>query len=226
MHKKSILMSASLICADMLNLNREIDELEKASINMIHFDVMDGNFVPRFGLHPEIIYAVRKKTKIPIDVHMMVSDPEPYIESFAKAGADIITVHVENNMHLDRTIRLIRQNGSKVGLAINPATDVSLLKWSLIYADYILIMGINPGILGHAFCEHTVEKIKEIISMRTSLGSTALIAVDGGVSKLTIPSLIKAGTEVLICGSATIFKPDIALGEAVIDLRNFMEKLK
>lgn len=221
MQKKigSTLLSASIICADMLRLRDQVSELVENKIDMIHFDVMDGVFVPRYGLHPEMLSAIRSVTDTPVDVHLMVCDPEPYIQQFCEAGADIITVHVEGNLHLDRTLRLIRKYGSRVGVALNPATSPKEIEWFFEDLDYILVMGINPGIVGHPLCTKIDEKISIVRGMADRASKAVIVAVDGGVSMVSAPQLVARGADCLICGTSTIFKNDRSLGSTVSELR-------
>jgi ribulose-phosphate 3-epimerase len=198
-------ITASLICGVPLNLERSVRDIIGADIDMLHFDVMDGVCVPRFGLYPEILVGVRKLTDLPVDVHMMVTKPEPYIEPYARAGATIFYVHAENNINLHRTLKLIRDAGMKPGVVLNMATPVCVLDYILADIDYVLLMAINPGIVGH----HIIDTIyRKIADVKTVLRERAIkIVIDGGVTPESSAEMIRAGADVLVCGSSTIFRP-------------------
>lgn len=217
-------LAASLICADMLELTQQIKLLELGGIDFIHFDVMDGSFVPRYGLHPELLQAVNQITKIPVDVHMMVENPEPYIDVFAQAGADYFAVHFESCRHLHRTIGLIRKAGMKPGVALNPATNLAGLEFVLEDIDLIVLMAINPGIVGHKLIARAMEKIRQAKALVGSRDGF-LIQVDGGVTPESAPKMIRAGANMLICGSSTIFRPQEApVDQKINDLRQAINR--
>lgn len=203
--EKKFEITASLICGDPLNLEKAIHEILEADIDYIHFDVMDGVFVPRFGLYPEILTRLRAITDIPVDVHMMVTDPELYIDTYAKAGANIYYVQVENNNNLHRTLRLIKNSGMKPGVVLNMATPVYALDYILEDIDYIMLMAINPGIVGHTIIETIYKKIKDV--KKRIEGTNIKIIIDGGVSKESSARMVNAGADILVCGSSTIFRP-------------------
>ena len=198
-------ITASLICGDPLNLEKAIREIIASDIDYIHFDVMDGVCVPRFGLYPEILTHLRTLTDMPVDVHMMVDNPELYIETYAKAGANIYYVHVENNNNLHRTINLIKNSGMKPGVVLNMATPIHVLDYILQDIDYIMLMAINPGIVGHTIIETIYDKIKDV--KKQIEGTEIKIVIDGGVKLESSARLIKAGADILVCGSSTIFRP-------------------
>ncbi len=198
-------ITASLICGDPLNLERAVRDIIGADIDRIHFDVMDGVCVPRFGLYPEILVGVRKLTDLPVDVHMMVTNPEPYIETYAKAGATIFYVHAENNSNLHRTLKLIKDAGMKPGVVLNMATPICVLDYILADIDYVLLMAINPGIVGHTIIDAVYSKIRDV---KTLIGGRAIkIVIDGGVTSESSAAMVRAGADVLVCGSSTIFRP-------------------
>ena len=198
-------ITASLICGDPLNLERSVCDIIGADIDRIHFDVMDGVCVPRFGLYPEILVGVRKLTDLPVDVHMMVTNPEPYIEMYAKAGATIFYVHAENNSNLHRTLKLVRDAGMKPGVVLNMATPVCVLDYILADIDYVLLMAINPGIVGHTIIDAVYTKIRDV---KTLIGGRSIkIVIDGGVTLESSATMVRAGADVLVCGSSTIFRP-------------------
>lgn len=199
-------LSASLICCDPLNIEREVKEIEKANIQYIHFDVMDGVFVPRYGLYPEMLCSLKKITSLPVDVHLMVINPEPYIQAFKEAGAGIIHVQAEGNHNLHRTVGLIRSAGVKAGVVLNIATPLNTLDYLLPDIDYVLLMAINPGIVGHKFIPQVYEKISQLEAKLKD--HPIKIVVDGGVNAETAPKMIKQGTDILVCGTSSIFRPD------------------
>lgn len=218
-------LSASIICANMLDIGVEIECLKRAKVETIHFDVMDGVFVPRLGLHPEMLQAIRSRTDIPIDVHLMVEDPEPYLEAFVEAGATYVTVHVENNHHLLRTLQKIRKLGAKPGVALNAATPLSVLDYMLEETDLVLLMGINPGIVGHPLWPRTIGKIADL---RARIGSAQgpLISIDGGVSFSSAPDMVAAGADLLVCGTSTIYRPPVPLEQKVEEFRALLSTTK
>jgi ribulose-phosphate 3-epimerase len=220
---KKFYISASMICGNPLNLEQEVKSLERAEVDYLHFDVMDGIFVPRYGLFPEMLTQITKITNIPVDVHMMVMDPEPYIDTFAKAGAKIFYVHVENNPHLHRTIRQIKNSGMDAGVALNISTPIEVLNYIIDEINYIMLMGINPGIVGHKIIPKIYDKISDV---KEKIKDTKIkILIDGGVTPETSSEMIKRGADILVCGSSTIFKPrEGTLEEVTKKYREIVEK--
>lgn len=216
-------LSASLVCSEMLDLREEIAKLEKGGIDYIHFDVMDNQFVPRFGLYPEILKSIKKITKIPVDVHLMVNNPENSIPYFAQAGADIIFVHAEATNHLHHLINLIKSMGVKAGVAINPATSLNVLDYVLDNIDYVMLMAINPGILGHKLIPNMMDKIKELKNKLKKYPNIE-IEIDGGVTFESGPKMIKNGAKILVCGSSTIYKPDVDIDVKIKEFRGILDK--
>lgn len=195
-----IKISPSILASDFANLEKEIKKIDEAGCDLIHIDVMDGNFVPNISFGLPVISSIRKCTKKTFDVHLMIDSPERYLEDFKKAGADIITVHAEATKHLHRTLQAIKALGLKSGVALNPGTDVSCLKYVLDHTDMILVMTVNPGFGGQKFIPETVEKIKEV---KTLIGDRNIdIQVDGGISSENAAVVIEAGANVLVSGSA------------------------
>ncbi len=212
-------LAASLICADMLDLGTEVERLERGQADHIHLDVMDGVFVPRYGLPPEVLSAVRKRTSIPVDVHLMVADPEPYIDTFVRAGADIVTFHIESTMHASRVIGRIRQAGARAGVALNPATSPNVLEWIAEDLALVLVMAINPGIVGHRLIPGMIAKITQVRDLVNGVNPTCIVEVDGGVTFESAPRMVAAGADMLVCGNSTIFRPDRPVDKALRDLR-------
>jgi ribulose-phosphate 3-epimerase len=205
---KNIKICASLICANPIDLNSDLKELTKANVDLIHFDVMDGQFVPRFGLYPEILRSVKEKFDFEIDVHMMTNDAEDYILDFKNAGADFYNVHVESTNHLSRVIKKISDIGMKPGVGINPGTPLTTLDWVINDIKMVVLMAINPGIVGHKLIPNIINKIKDLRSYANNAGNKDLIIqIDGGVTPESIPLMINAGADALVCGTGTIFRP-------------------
>ena len=205
------LIAPSILSADFSRLGEEIRAVEAAGADWIHIDVMDGHFVPNITMGPIVVEAARKSTQLPLDVHLMIENPDAFIPAFAKAGADWISVQVETCVHLNRTVHLIRENGAKAGVVLNPATPVSAIEWILADVDYILVMSVNPGFGGQKFIENSLErirKIREMIGKNTSDSRKPLIQIDGGVNIDTIERISHAGVDVFVAGSAIFGSPD------------------
>ena len=196
------LIAPSILSADFSKLGEEIKAVEAAGADWIHADVMDGHFVPNITIGPLIVEAVKRVTELPIDVHLMIENPDRYITAFAEAGASYISVQVETCVHLNRTVQLIRDSGAHPGVVLNPATAVDSLEWVLEYVDYVLIMSVNPGFGGQAFIPNSIEKIKVLRNQIQERGLSVLIEVDGGVNEKTIAEIAAAGTDVFVAGSA------------------------
>ena len=177
---------------------------------MIHVDVMDGHFVPNITIGPPVVKSIRKATKLPLDVHLMISDPDKYIPAFVEAGANMLTVHAESTVHLDRTLNFIRSQKVGVGVSINPATPILAVEYVLGLADMLLIMTVNPGFGGQRFIPYTVEKIRQARQLIENRNYRCVIEVDGGIDTETVPDVVKAGAEVLVAGSAIFHAPDPA----------------
>jgi len=196
------LIAPSILSADGGRLAEEIKAVEKAGANWIHVDVMDGHFVPNITMGPGLVGALRKATSLPFDVHLMIKNPNNYIEAFANAGADYITVHVEAADHLHRTIELIKKTGRKAGVSLNPATPLVSIEEILPDIDLLLIMSVNPGFGGQKFIESSLTKIRRASDMITRLPKKPLLEVDGGVNLQNIASIAQAGADVLVAGAA------------------------
>jgi len=195
-------IAPSILSADFSKLGEEIIDVQNAGADYIHVDVMDGHFVPNITIGPLIVEAIRPVTHLPLDVHLMISQPDAYIPAFAQAGATIITVHQEACTHLHRTIHLIRENGVKSGVVINPATPAETIQPILSYVDLVLVMTVNPGFGGQTFIHETVSKISQLSQWREKNGYDFEIEVDGGVNVDTARICVEAGANVLVAGSA------------------------
>lgn len=199
------IIAPSLLASDFLKLQLECDMLNASQADYFHLDVMDGRFVPNISYGPMIIEFIRKTTTKVCDVHLMIEEPEKYAEAFKKAGADILTVHMEACPHLHRNIQQIKSLGMKAGVALNPHTPVSSLQDILQDLDMVLIMSVNPGFGGQWFIPKTIDKIKELKQMISNAGLNVLIEIDGGVSLENAPSIVAAGADILVAGN-TVFK--------------------
>jgi ribulose-phosphate 3-epimerase len=206
--KKNPLIAASLICSNPLDLQKDIEELIKSKVDYIHFDVMDGQFVPRYGLYPEILTSLKKQTKIPVDVHMMVENPEDFIDDFKGAGADFYNFHIESTSHSHRIVKKIINSGMKPGVALNPATPLSTLDYLINDINMVVLMAINPGIVGHKLIPSMIQKIKDLREYANNKGNeNLLIEIDGGVTFDSGKIMIEAGADILVCGTGTIYRP-------------------
>ena len=209
-------IAPSILSADFTRLGQELQDVEAAGADLIHVDVMDGHFVPNITYGPIIVEAVQRTTQLPIDVHLMIEKPERYIEDFAQAGADMISVHAETCPHLNRTLHQIREAGCRAGAVLNPATPLSALEWVLEIADFILIMSVNPGFGGQSFIPSALERIRSLRESLQTRNPQAQIQIDGGVNPQTAPAVIAAGADILVAGSAIFGQEDYAAAVAAI----------
>jgi len=201
-------IAPSLLSADFARLADAVAAAERAGADMIHFDVMDGHFVPNITIGPPVLKSVARATTLPIDVHLMIENPDRYVEAFVGAGAASVTVHAEAAVHLHRTVHLIKSLGAKAGVALNPATPVSALDEIAGDVDYVLVMTVNPGFGGQTFIPRSESKVRAVRDLLRREGSTAPIEVDGGIDVRTAPRIVAAGADILVAGNAVFGSPD------------------
>ena len=212
-------LAPSILAADFSILGEQIKKVESAGAEYLHIDVMDGSFVPSISFGLPLISSIRKSTGLTFDVHLMVTEPERFVDQFADAGANILTVHQEACTHLNRTLKHIKERGVKSGVALNPATDISTLKYVLNYVDMILVMSVNPGFGGQEFIPETLEKLKDVKNMVKAGGRDIDIEVDGGITLKNVDTILKAGANVIVSGSS-VFR-----GNITDNVKNFLEIL-
>ena len=205
-----IQIAPSILSADFSALGAEVRAVEEGGADWIHVDVMDGRFVPNLTIGPLVVAALRKVTRLPLDVHLMIVEPERYIEDFAGAGADVISVHVEASTHLQRTLRRIRELGKRAGVVLNPHTPEDALRYVLGDLDLILVMSVNPGFGGQAFLPQVLPKVAALRRMIDASGFPIDLEIDGGITPATAPTVVEAGARVLVAGSAVFGQPDRA----------------
>jgi ribulose-phosphate 3-epimerase len=215
---RDILVAPSILSADFTRLAEELRAIENAGADWVHVDVMDGHFVPNITIGPMVVEAVKKVNSIPVDVHLMISDPDSYLEAFHDAGADILTVHPEATHHLHRTLTRIRELGMKAGAALNPSTSLEAIEYVMAQLDVAMIMTVNPGFGGQAFIPTMLQKIKTLREMVDRSGYRVLIEVDGGVSPENAAELARCGADVFVAGSAVFGHPPY--GEVIAKLKH------
>ena len=221
----TIKVAPSILSADFANLSQEIKQAEAGGADFIHVDVMDGHFVPNLTIGAPVVKSLRKCTKLPLDVHLMIEEPDRYLEDFARAGSNLLTVHAEACIHLQRTLSEIRKLGMKAGVALNPATTPEQLKYVIQDLDLVLVMSVNPGFGGQEFIKAVVPKIRAIRSMFDEAGrKDLLISVDGGINTETTRLVCEAGASLVVAGKSVYGSPDVA--QAIRDLQAAGANLK
>ena len=200
----------SILSADFTRLGEEIGAVERAGAHLLHLDVMDGHFVPNMTIGPPVVKSIRKRTKLTLDCHLMISDPDRYAPIFVEAGADQVSVHQEVSPHLDRTIRMIQAEGARAGVVLNPATPVSTLDEVLEIVDYVLVMSVNPGFEAQRFIPNSLNKVRQLAERRLERGLQFAIEIDGGVSLDNLGEVVRAGCDWLVIGSAIFHSGDPA----------------
>jgi ribulose-phosphate 3-epimerase len=198
----SILLAPSILSADFAHLGDAVAAVERGGADLIHIDVMDGHFVPNITIGPPVVRAIKKVATRPLDVHLMIEEPDRYIEAFIEAGANMVSVHVEAVTHLHRTISFIKKLGARAGAVLNPSTPAIALEDIARDLDYVLVMSVNPGFGGQAFIPHSVEKVRHVRAVLDAAGSAAPIEIDGGIDEATAATVVAAGATILVAGNA------------------------
>ncbi len=217
-----IKLAPSILAADYRRLGEQVREAEAAGADYIHVDVMDGHFVPNISIGSVIVQAVRGVTALPLDVHLMIEEPERHIEAFARAGADILTVHPEASPHIHRVVEMIRRVGARPGVALNPGTPLSMIEDVLADVDLVLIMSVDPGFGGQEFIEEVLPKLRRLRRLLDDAGSAVEVEIDGGITAETAPRSVQAGARVLVAGTA-VFKDKGSIAENMARLRKSVE---
>lgn len=209
-------LAPSILSADFAALGEAVRLVERAGADLVHVDVMDGHFVPNLTVGPAVVRALRRVSTLPLDVHLMISDPDRYLEAFVEAGASLVSVHVEVLPHLHRTLHAIRGLGAKAGVALNPSTPVSAIEEVIADLDFVLVMSVNPGFGGQRFIPRSVEKIRAVRRLVESAGHAVPIEVDGGIDAITAPAVVAAGATILVAGQAIFGSEDPGAALAAI----------
>jgi len=204
----------SILAADFTQLAAEIERVEHGGASMLHVDIMDGHFVPNLTMGPPVVKAIRRVTKLKLDLHLMITDPDRYAPVFIEAGADQISVQQEVCPHLDRTLHMIQSEGAKAGVVINPATPVAMIEEVLEVADFVLVMSVNPGFGGQPFIPRTLEKVRQIEKKRRQLGLSFAIEIDGGITAENVGDAVRAGCDWIVTGTSVFHTPDPAAAVA------------
>jgi ribulose-phosphate 3-epimerase len=212
----TVRIAPSILAADFGHLADQIASVASAGADLIHVDIMDGHFVPNITFGPLVVEAIKRSTNVPLDVHLMIADPDRYLEAFVTAGASMVSVHAEAVTHLHRTIGHIKTLGARAGVAINPATPAAMLVDVVADLDHVLVMSVNPGFTGQAFIPHSLQKVADVRAIIDARGGTAAIEVDGGVDRHNARGLVRAGASILVAGAAVFHAPDVAAAVAAL----------
>ena len=204
----SVLIAPSILSADFAALGEAIAAVERGGADLIHVDVMDGHFVPNITIGPAVVRSLRRVAKVPLDVHLMITDPDRYIEAFADAGASMMSVHVEVSPHLHRTVHAVKALGVKAGVVLNPSTPVVAIEQIAADVDFVLVMSVNPGFGGQTFISRSESKVRDVRALLDRVGNQALVEIDGGIDLRTVAGVVGAGARILVAGSAVFHSPD------------------
>ncbi len=220
------LLAPSILSADFWRLGEQVIACVEGGADLIHFDVMDGHFVPNITFGPVLLESIKKHCPLPLDAHLMIENPDRYIPDFIKAGADMVSVHIENTPHIHRTLELIKSLGAKAGVVINPGTSLSMLEEVLYHVDFVLLMSVNPGFGGQKFIPRSLDRLRRLKAMVESINPSVLIEIDGGIKEDNLLQVAKAGADILVVGSGIFHSEDVRLQTKKLkDLLTFSEAL-
>ncbi len=203
------LLAPSILAGDWWNIGEQIEATLRGGADILHYDVMDGHFVPNITVGPELLSHIRKRVSVPIDAHLMIESPDTYIPRFIEAGANWVSVHIENVVHIHRTLTLIRELGAKAGVVLNPGTPVGAVEEALYYADYVLLMSVNPGFSGQSFIERSLDRLTVLKELRDRINPNCLIEIDGGIKENNVAEVVRAGADVVVVGSGIFSAQDV-----------------